>query len=86
MLPLLFKHPEAFKGYIPVTPVGTQQYSDDHYETVKVRHEVWPDHWPAKTDFNFLKPQVGSILIQYNRLLVEAGVGVARGFTSIETC
>ncbi len=38
-LPLLFKHPEAFKAYIPVAPVGTQQYSDDQFKTMKVRHE-----------------------------------------------
>ncbi|XP_072026053.1 putative protein-lysine deacylase ABHD14B isoform X1 [Amphiura filiformis] len=35
-LPLLFQHPEAFKGYIPVAPVGVGKFNDDEYKNNKV--------------------------------------------------
>ncbi|XP_072026055.1 putative protein-lysine deacylase ABHD14B isoform X2 [Amphiura filiformis] len=35
-LPLLFQHPEAFKGYVPVAPVGIDNFTDEQYKTNQV--------------------------------------------------
>lgn len=36
-IPLLITHPEAFKGYVPVAPVGTNLYKESNYQKVEVR-------------------------------------------------
>lgn len=35
-IPLLFSHPEAFKGYVPVAPTSTGSHSHEEYAKVKV--------------------------------------------------
>ncbi|XP_071816518.1 putative protein-lysine deacylase ABHD14B [Apostichopus japonicus] len=35
-IPLLITHPEAFKGYVPVAPVGTNLYKESNYQKVEV--------------------------------------------------
>ncbi|XP_002741871.1 putative protein-lysine deacylase ABHD14B [Saccoglossus kowalevskii] len=35
-LPLLMKHPEVFRGYVPVAPVETELYSADQYGKIQV--------------------------------------------------
>ena len=39
-LPLLFQQPEAFSGYVPVAPVGVEDYTAERYKVNQVPYEL----------------------------------------------